>query len=151
MTKLPGGWWWSLASSVASHRTLRRPNRFRAVSYAEELEANLSLIAQSPKDCGTLALIVRRPDTDEREVLPEGDLDLRIGLVGDTWISRKSSSTPDGSANLKTQVTLMNSRVIALIAQTVERWPLAVLAPPPPTVAKALLEVLPSPPSTTTP
>ena len=27
----------------------------------EELEANLSLIAQSPKDCGTLALIVGAP------------------------------------------------------------------------------------------
>jgi MOSC domain-containing protein YiiM len=91
----------------------------------EELEANLSLLLQSPKDLGPLELIVRRPGLDEREVLPEGNLDLRLGLVGDTWISRKGPGTPDGSANSKAQVTLMNSRVIALLAQTRERWPLA--------------------------
>jgi len=91
----------------------------------EELEANLSQLTQSPRDFGPLELIVRRPAVDVREVLPEGSLDLRAGLVGDTWIARKSSTTPDGSANPKAQLTLMNSRVIALLAQTKERWPLA--------------------------
>ena len=78
----------------------------------EELEANLSLIDQSPKEYGTLELIVRCPGIDEREVLPEGALDLHLGLIGDTWVSRKNSSTLDGSANPKAQLTLMNSRVI---------------------------------------
>lgn len=91
----------------------------------EELEASLDLLNQAPKDSGTLELIVRRPSTDEREVLSEGTLDVGVGLVGDSWITRGSSSTPDGSANPKAQVTLMNSGVIALIAQTRERWPLA--------------------------
>jgi len=39
---------------------------------AAELEAGLDLVRQSSKDGGTLALIVRRPAVDEREVLDEG-------------------------------------------------------------------------------
>ena len=41
----------------------------------EQLEAGLEHIRQSPKDVGTLKLISRRPNTDEREVLTEGQLD----------------------------------------------------------------------------
>lgn len=91
----------------------------------KEIEANLGLIGQSPKDFGRLELIVRRPDVDKREVLNEARLDLRLGLVGDTWSSRKSSRAVDGLPNPDTQLTLMNSRVIALLAQTKDRWPLA--------------------------
>ncbi len=100
------------------------PNTVKTMTL-EELEASLSRLIQSPRDLGPLELIVRRPGVDEREVLPEGTLDLYAGLVGDTWKSRKGPGRPDGSANPKAQVTLMNSRVIALLAQTRERWPLA--------------------------
>ena len=58
-----------------------------------ELHAGLEAIRQSPKDHGVLELIVRRPQTGEREVLQEGKLDLSEGLVGDTWKTRGSSST----------------------------------------------------------
>ena len=47
-----------------------------------ELEAGLDEIRQSPKEEGVLALIVRRPGTDEREVLQAGELSLQDGLVG---------------------------------------------------------------------
>ncbi|MEM7032786.1 MAG: MOSC domain-containing protein [Chloroflexota bacterium] len=90
-----------------------------------ELEAGLDEIRQSPKDEGTLKMIVRRPQVDEREVLDEGKLDLAEGLVGDNWLSRGSSSTADGSANPDTQLNIMNARVIDLITQDKERWPLA--------------------------
>jgi hypothetical protein len=91
----------------------------------EELEAGLENIRQSPKDNGVLELIVRRPRADEREVLDEGDLDLLEGLVGDNWRARGSSRTSDGSAHPDMQLNLMNARVIALVAQARERWPLA--------------------------
>ena len=39
-----------------------------------ELEAGLDEIRRSPKDEGVLHLIVRRPQTDAREVLQEGSL-----------------------------------------------------------------------------
>lgn len=90
-----------------------------------KLEAGLDTIRQSPKDAGVLELIVRRPQIDEREVLEEGHLDLIEGLVGDTWRTRSSSRTADGSAHPDMQINIMNARVIALVAQEKERWPLA--------------------------
>ena len=91
----------------------------------EELEAGLDDIRQSPKDVGVLQLIVRRPQTDEREILEKGQLDLLEGLVGDGWRTRGSSRTPDGSSHPDMQLTLMNSRLIALVAQDKDRWQLA--------------------------
>jgi hypothetical protein len=90
-----------------------------------ELEAGLEHIRRSPQDNGVLELIVRRPQIGQREVLNEAELDLLEGLVGDTWRIRGSSRTSDGSAHPDMQLNLMNSRVIALIAQAKERWPLA--------------------------
>lgn len=91
----------------------------------QELEAGLDHIRLSPKDEGLLALIVRRPKTEEREVLSEGMLHLDQGLVGDNWSNRGSSRTPDGSAHPHMQLNIMNSRVTALVAQAKERWRLA--------------------------
>ncbi|MBX3010443.1 MAG: MOSC domain-containing protein [Caldilineaceae bacterium] len=90
-----------------------------------ELEAGLALIRQSPKENGTLSLIVRRPVAEAREVLQEGQLDATEGLVGDNWRTRGSSRTADGSAHPEMQLNLMNTRAIDLIAQDKARWPLA--------------------------
>jgi MOSC domain-containing protein len=90
-----------------------------------ELEAGLDTIRQSPKDEGVIALIVRRPQVDAREVLEEGELDLVEGLVGDTWKVRRSTRTPDGAPHPDMQLNIMNARVIALVAQEKDRWPLA--------------------------
>lgn len=91
----------------------------------QELEMGVDDIRRSPQDKGTLTLIVRRPQTDQREVLAEGQLDLAQGLVGDNWQARGSSSTVEGAADVERQITLMNSRVIALLAPDKARWPLA--------------------------
>jgi MOSC domain-containing protein YiiM len=91
----------------------------------DALQAGLDEILRSPTSKGTVELIVRRPAVDEREVLPEGVLDVEEGLVGDAWRTRGSSSTEDGSAHPDRQLTLMNSRVIALLAGDRERWALA--------------------------
>jgi hypothetical protein len=91
----------------------------------EEMEAGLETIRQSPKDAGVLRLIVRRPNTEDREVLTEGRLDPACGLVGDNWKTRGSRSTPDGSAHPEMQLNIMNARVIELLAQERERWALA--------------------------
>lgn len=91
----------------------------------EDLEAGLDEIRRSPKDEGVLELIVRRPRVNEREVLEEGELHAMEGLVGDSWKKRGSSRTPNGKAHPEMQLNIMNSRVIALVAQHKERWPLA--------------------------
>ena len=46
-----------------------------------------------------------------------GELDTEKGLVGDDWL------TDDG--NYETQLAIMNSRIIELLAQDKERWKLA--------------------------
>jgi MOSC domain-containing protein len=91
----------------------------------EELEAGLDEILAAPKDEGVLKLIVRRPRIMEREVLQEAELSLEEGLVGDNWRTRGSSRTPDGSSHPDMQLNIMSARVIALVAQTPDRWRLA--------------------------
>ena len=91
----------------------------------EELEAALDHLRQTPKDDGLVELIVRRPQVDEREVIDEAQLDPGGGLIGDNWIVRGSSRTPDGSAHPEMQINIMNARVTALVAQEKDRWPLA--------------------------
>ena len=90
-----------------------------------ELEEGMEYIREAPSDNGILKMIVRRPAVDERELIDEGELSTDDGLVGDTWKLRSSSHTPDGSANRKSQITLTNSRAIALLAQSEDRWALA--------------------------
>jgi hypothetical protein len=90
-----------------------------------ELEAALPATLRSPKDKGTLDLIVRRPAVGRRDVLDVGELDIATGLVGDTWSMRKSTRTADGSPHPDMQINIMNSRVIALIAGEKTRWGLA--------------------------
>ena len=91
----------------------------------EELDAGLEHIRRAPKDQGVLELLVRRPVTREREVLPKGQLDLAEGLVGDNWSTRGSSMTDHDEGHPEMQLNIMNARSIAHIAQDRECWPLA--------------------------
>jgi MOSC domain-containing protein YiiM len=84
-----------------------------------ELDAGLDTIRNSPKDDGAVELIVSRPRPGARDVLEHAQLDLSAGMVSDSWGMRVAE--PD----LATQLTIMNARVIALIAQDRARWPLA--------------------------
>jgi len=90
-----------------------------------ELEAALDHLRAAPKDEGVVELIVRRPRTDHREVLEQGEFDPVKGLIGDSWCMRPSSKTPDHSPHPEMQINIMNSRVTALVAQQKDRWPLA--------------------------
>lgn len=81
------------------------------------LQAGLDEIRRAPADDGKVELIVRRPADNERETLTEAHVDADGGLVGDVWLGEDGDPTR--------QVTVMNARVIALLAQSRERWPLA--------------------------
>ena len=91
----------------------------------EELAAGLPEIRRSPRGEGTVELIVARPAKGERTILEEGLFDIENGLVGDTWIERPSRSMPDGLPHPDKQVTVMNARAVALMAQHRHRWALA--------------------------
>jgi hypothetical protein len=91
----------------------------------QALMAGLDEVRRSPAEQGTVELIVRRPAVGEREVLDEGTLDLVEGLRGDTWSTRGSKLTDDGSSHPDMQLNIMNARAVSLIAVDPSRRPLA--------------------------
>ena len=94
-----------------SHRTLA------------ELEQGLPPIVNSPRDAGAIALIVRRPEPGQRELLETAALDTATGLVGDCWLGRgQSGGRP---AHPEAQITIMNTSAVELIAGSSNRWALA--------------------------
>ncbi|MCP4361995.1 MAG: MOSC domain-containing protein [Chloroflexi bacterium] len=90
-----------------------------------EIEAGMSRVAESPQDGGTVEMIVARPEIEARQVLTAGTFTQEEGLVGDNWQARGSKYTADGRAEPDRQITLMNARLLNLIAGERERWPLA--------------------------
>jgi hypothetical protein len=91
----------------------------------EELHEGLDEIRQSPKNGGPLKAIVIRPETDARVSLQRCELSPELGVHGDNWAKGCWMSLPDGRPHPDVQVTIMNARAIALIAQEEARWQLA--------------------------
>ncbi len=89
-----------------------------------DLDACLDRVRASPRDTGSIAMIVLRTSEGQRAVVEEVALDDVKGVVGDRWVHKPSRHTPDGSPNLEQQLTLMNVRAISAIAER-DRWPLA--------------------------
>jgi MOSC domain-containing protein YiiM len=85
------------------------------------LQAGVAEIRLSPVDAGPVELIVRRPADDQREVLAEAELTIDAGLVGDKWGVAKSGTRP----NRQAQLTLMNARAAALVADGTDHGGLA--------------------------
>jgi MOSC domain len=85
-------------------------------------DAQLEDVRAAPADHGQLERIVRRPASGEREVVDEGQLDETLGLVGDGWATRMPELTP---VYMDAQLTVINTRVLAVIEPDRDRWPLA--------------------------
>lgn len=107
-----------------SRRTLARRTLHRHRT-AQELLAFLPRLDATPKDVGTVRLVVRRPAVGQREVLEHGELDPAVGLVGDNWGARGSRRTDDGSAHPDMQLNVINHRLVEFVAQDPEREALA--------------------------
>ena len=91
-----------------------------------ELEAGLDRHPDgSPVDAGRVERIARRPATGEREVVDTATLDTELGVVGDGWVDRGSKRMADGSSDREAQVTIMNSRVAALLSDGPIGWEIA--------------------------
>jgi hypothetical protein len=92
----------------------------------DELDAAEQHVRRSPAEQGVVELIVCRPVPAAREVVDVAEIDAEIGLVGDCWSTKTTSSTPDGSPNPDRQVTLVNARAIDRVAVGDRtRWMLA--------------------------
>lgn len=84
----------------------------------DELLAGLQHVRESPREVGSLEMIVARPAVDERSILISAELAVDTGLVGDRW-SRGSRTNP------KSMLTVMNARAADLVAGDRSRWALA--------------------------
>jgi MOSC domain-containing protein YiiM len=88
-----------------------------------QIEAGIAEVLDSPKNEGTLRMIVRRPKVNAREVIEAGTLDAEQGLIGDNWLKKGSRWRRGGDP--KRQITVMNWRFAKLVAGDEERVPLA--------------------------
>lgn len=90
-----------------------------------ELAARLGEILASPPDDGRLEFIVARLVSEQREVRERSEVTSEAGLPGDRWASTCSRKLPDGRLNPDSQITIMNTRCLAILTDDRERWPLA--------------------------
>ena len=89
----------------------------QATKSFENLNAAWDERDPSPADHGRVELIVRRPTGEEREEMQSARFSAAEGLQGDDWLNR-AGEKPDPD----TQITLMNSRVIQLLAGDKSGW-----------------------------
>jgi hypothetical protein len=89
------------------------------------LDAALPDLRTTPRDDGVLEEIVLRPTEGERELPTRATLTPEEGLVGDRWAPSCKRLLDDGRLNPDTQITLMGTRILALVAGTRDRWQLA--------------------------
>ena len=82
----------------------------------DELEAGLEEALTSPTNKGIVELIVSRPDVGQRKVLQSAEFSTEVGLVGDNWSKKPYSKSPDGGPHPEMQVTMINRRVLDLVA-----------------------------------
>lgn len=83
-------------------------------------------VMHSPRDAGTVRMVVARPADLERQVLEVGRFDTEHGLLGDNWEARGSTRTTDGSAHADMQVAVTNARWMDGISHgDASLWPLA--------------------------
>lgn len=92
---------------------------------AAELAAGMAQVRAAPSDAGPVVALVARPAPDERVRLEEAHLSTDEGLVGDCWRARGSRHTPDGSALVDDQLTLIGWRLARLVAGSDDRVALA--------------------------
>jgi hypothetical protein len=108
---------------VREDRCMAQPTH--RIATPEELELALTDIRRSPSDNGEVQLLLRRPGVSEREVVDEAHFDTAIGLVGDNWFVRGSTSGPDGLSDPDKQLTIMNARAAHAVAFSRDRWAFA--------------------------
>jgi hypothetical protein len=104
-------------STTTDHELPGSPERF-----AGSLEA----VLRAPRDIGTVALVVRRPSTGEREIVESAELRPLIGLVGDNYVERGDRTTADGRADPLGELNIMGSRALEAVAgPDRDQWQLA--------------------------
>ena len=82
-----------------------------------EFAAELPVIREAPRDTGLIKLLVYRPAVGQRVVVEEATFDTDLGVLGDIWRTKGSSSTPDGRSDPRAQVTVTSWRGMSAVAR----------------------------------
>ncbi len=90
-----------------------------------QIEAGLPDVLASPQDQGRLDAIVIRPEESKREFREVVYLSPEGGVEGDRWATSSPRLLPDGRPDPRVQVSLMNSRILKMIARDDDRMRLA--------------------------
>ena len=91
----------------------------------DQLQQALGSILEAPRQEGRLEAITIRPATNARRSLDEARLSPEGGLEGDRWRTTCWRKLPDGRPDPKVQLTLINSRLLSLVAGSRDRWALS--------------------------
>lgn len=91
----------------------------------DQLQEALDSILAAPRQEGRLEAITACPATNVRKSLSEARLSPEGGLEGDRWQETCWRKLPDGRSDPKVQLTLINSRLLSLIAGSRDRWSLS--------------------------
>ena len=78
-----------------------------------------------PKETAAVEAIFIRLVDEGREDLQEVELTKADGVKGDRWRATASKRLEDGSPDPRTQITLMNSKVLDCVSGGRDRWELA--------------------------
>jgi hypothetical protein len=92
----------------------------------DQLEPFIDDVVDAPTETGTVELVVARPAVGERIMLDAAELVPGRGLVGDNYVERGSTRTPDGLADPLAELNIMSVRALRAVAgPDPERWQLA--------------------------
>ena len=91
----------------------------------DQLHESLDSILASPRREGRVEAITACPSTNVRNSMEEARLSPEGGLEGDRWQKTCWRKLPDGRSDPKVQLTLINSRLLSLIAGSRDRWSLS--------------------------
>ena len=83
---------------------------------ALELQQGLPEVIASPADAGHLTAIFVRPAPSERRALASTTLTPEGGIDGDRWVNDSFCRLEDGSADPRSQVSIMNDRFLRQVA-----------------------------------
>jgi len=90
-----------------------------------DIENRMHWVLDSPSDRGRVELIVVRPQTDKREVLSQVLFSPEAGVTGDNWQNQCWKTLANGQADPVVQVAIMNARMIDVLTDDKNDWPLA--------------------------
>lgn len=82
-----------------------------------ELESHTpKLLDASPREVGTVDLIVARPADEERTTPESVRLTVEQGVEGDHWVRDCWQTLPDGSSDPLVQIAVMNTRFLDFLS-----------------------------------